>query len=107
MGDHQSAGIEEDQIDEGILGVVLALREAGVATYSSCQGGGYQMGHGHLLPTVCFEGDEQEGQRAEKIATSAGYLVRQISRIWYSRDGVRYGPFWEMQFVMGAAARRP
>lgn len=96
----------DDGIDEGILGVVEVLRANGVDTYSSCQGGGYQMGHGYLLPTVCFTGDDAEGERAERIATEAGYLVRQVSRTWYTRGGVRYGPFWEIQFVMGAACQR-
>ena len=96
-----------DALDDGIIGVVRVLRAAGVATYSSCQGGGYQMGHGYLLPTVCFDGDDNEGERAEKIATDAGYQVRQISRTWYTRNGERCGPFWEIQFVTGAACRAP
>ena len=95
----------EDAIDEGILGVVRILRAAGVDTYSSCQGGGYWMGHGYMLPTVCFKGDDADGERAERVATEAGYQVRQVSRTWYTRDGERIGPFWEMQFVMGAACR--
>ena len=65
------------------------------------------MGHGYLLPTVCFNGDDAEGERAERIATEAGYQVRQVSRTWYTRDGERCGPFWELQFVMGAACRAP
>ncbi len=106
-GDSRMDGINENEIDEGILGAVRLLRAAGVDTYSSCQGGGYQMGHGYLLPTVCFSGDDNEGERAEKIATDAGLIVRQVSRTWYTRDGERCGPFWEMQFVMGAAWRAP
>ena len=96
-----------DTLDDGIIGVVKVLRAAGVDTYSSCQGGGYLLGHGYLLPTVCFNGDDAEGERAERIATEAGYQVRQVSRTWHTREGTRYGPFWELQFVMGAACRGP
>ena len=96
-----------DALDDGIIGVVRVLRAAGVDTYSSCQGGGYLMGHGYLLPTVCFNGGDGEGERAERVATDAGYQVRQVSRTWYTRNGERVGPFWELQFVMGAACRAP
>jgi hypothetical protein len=105
--DRRMEPLSDDMVDDGIIGVVRLLRDAGVHTYSSCQGGGYLLGHGYLLPTVCFEGDDEEGERAEKIADGAGYQVRQISRTWYTRDGERMGPFWELQFVMGAACRAP
>ena len=97
----------EAEIDDGILGVVLVLNDAGVKTFSSCQGGGYGWGHGYLRPIVCFDGDDSEGERAEKIATDAGYQVFQVQRVWYTRDGERVGPFWEMEFVAGAACRAP
>ena len=97
----------EAEIDDGILGVVLVLNDAGVKTFSSCQGGGYECGHGYLRPIVCFDGDDSEGERAEKIATDAGYQVFQVQRVWYTRDGERVGPFWEMEFVAGAACRAP
>ena len=97
----------EAEIDDGILGVVLVLNDAGVKTFSSCQGGGYGWGHGYLRPIVCFDGDDSEGERAEKIATDAGYQVFPVQRVWYTRDGERVGPFWEMEFVAGAACRAP
>ena len=101
---------EEDlynELDDGIIGVVKVLRSHGIDTYSSCQGGGYGWGHGYLRPIVCFHGDENEGERAEKIVTEAGYQVYQVSRVWYSRNGERCGPNWEMEFVSGAACRAP
>jgi len=63
----------EDAVDEGILGVVCVLRAAGVDTYSSCQGGGYWMGHGYMLPTVCFKGDNAGG-RARRTHRNRGWL---------------------------------
>ena len=82
-----------DALDDGIVGVVKALRAAGVDTYSSCQGGGSAFGHGYIRPTVCFDGDDAEGERAERIAHAAGYQVRQVARIWYTRDGERVRTF--------------
>ena len=95
--------LPEDEIDEGILGVVKVLHAAGVETFSSCQGGGPAFAHAYIWPTVSFYGDDAEGERAEKIATGAGFLVRRVNRVWFTRDGERFGPTWEMQFVSGAA----
>ena len=93
-------GFDAAEIDEGIRGVVMALRAAGVETFSSCQGGGLFWGHGYVRPTVCFEGNENEGARAVKVATAAGFIVRQISRVWPTGAGSSH---WEMDFVSGAA----
>ena len=94
--------INYDDIDDGIMGAVKMLRSAGIETFESCQGG---PGHAHHHPVIWFTGDAQEGFRAEQIATEAGYQVYHIAQFWYSRRGVRYGPYWEISFVPGAAHR--
>jgi hypothetical protein len=90
-----------DALDDGIIGVVIALRKGGIDTFSSCDG------HGKERPHVWFNGDDNEGFRAESIATSAGYQVFEIKRFWYSRQGERFGPYWEISFVPGASNRGP
>lgn len=96
-----------DALDDGIIGVVKVLMAAGVKTFSSCQGGGRAAGHAHERPQVWFDGDDAEGERAEKIATDAGYQVFEVARFWYTRAGERTGPFWRLEFVSGAACRAP
>lgn len=90
-------------LDDGILGVVKVLREAGIDTFHSCQGG---PSHSSEKPEVRFHGDENEGFRAEEVTTAAGYQVFEICRFWYSNSqGERLGPYWEITFVPGAAHR--
>ena len=96
--------IDYDSIDDGIIGAVKVLREAGIETFESCQGG---FSHPHKRPVIWFTGDEQEGFRAEELATKAGYQVFHIGRFWYSRQGQRYGPYWEIAFISGVAHRGP
>jgi len=91
-----------DALDDGIIGVVKVLREAGIDTFDSCQGG---PSHASERPVVWFKGNESEGFRAEEIATAAGYQVFHISRFWYTRQGERFGPYWEIAFIRGAAHR--
>jgi len=91
-----------DALDDGIVGAVKALRAAGIETFSSCDG---SPGHTHQRPLIWFNGDDDAGFFAEKVATKAGYQVFQVSRFWYSRQGERCGPFWEIAFVRGAAHR--
>ncbi len=91
-----------DALDNGIIGVVKVLREAEIDTFDSCQGG---PGHASSRPIVWFTGDENEGFRAEAVATEAGFQVFHIARFWYTRQGTRSGPYWEIAFVSGAAHR--
>ena len=96
-----------DALDDGIVGVVKVMMAAGINTFSSCQGGGRLEGHAHLRPQVWFEGDANEGERAERIVSEAGYQVWELSQFWYTRQGERCGPFWKIEFVSGAACRAP
>jgi len=83
-------------LDEGIREVVLALTEAGVYTFESCEGG---PGHAYPEPTVRFSGEPHEGFRALSVAMSNGLPVAELRRVWRMLDGEPNGPHWEMTFV--------
>ena len=84
-------------LDKGIKPYVATLREHGIETFESCQGG---EGHSFLEPTVRFHGDESEGWKALAIAMQNGPLpVLALRRAWsvHPLTGPD-GPFWEMIF---------
>jgi hypothetical protein len=87
---------EERGIDPGISREVLILRENGVETFESCQGG---HGHSFLEPTVRFHGGHAEGFRALSIALQHGLKVGDLRRYWVVIDGEPVGPQWEMTFI--------
>ena|SRR5208283_2318878 len=85
-----------DPIDDGIIGPVRDLRDAGIDTFSSCDG------HGRVRPSIWFNGESDEGKKAEKIATNCGWLVYQVALVSYTRQDERT-TYWEISFVNGAA----
>src|ERR1700722_7357641 len=88
-----------EAIDEGIRGPLRVLAENNFKTISSCQGGGWQWGHGYQRPTITFAGDENEGYRAQHHLERAGYIVFLLSRIYDGSVPDR----WQIEFVSGAA----
>lgn len=84
-----------DGIDAGIEPYVRVLREAGVETFESCQGG---EGHAVPDPMTRFHGDGAEGFRALAVALSAGLPVVDLRRFWQVVDGEPCGPYWELTF---------
>jgi hypothetical protein len=84
-----------DCLDPGISSIVMLLREHGVETFESCQGGA---GHAFLEPTVRFFGGQHEGPRAFAIAHMLGIPVRELRRYWVVLNGELVGPEWEMTF---------
>lgn len=86
---------EDAQIDDGIRAIVATLREHGVETFESCQGGD---GHAYAEPTVRFYGDRSEGMRALASALRSGLPVLDLRRVWPIVDGEMTGPWWEMTF---------
>jgi hypothetical protein len=82
-------------LDPGIAPYVEVLREAGVATFESCQGG---PGHGFTEPTIRFAGQREEGFRVLALALERGFPVRAIRRYWSVIDGEPCGPDWEIVF---------
>jgi len=90
-------------LDPGIELMVETLREYGVETFESCEGG---PGHSYPEPTVRFYGQREEGFRAFAAARQRGLKVYAIKRIWSVEDGEPTGPYWEMTFPrpVGASA---
>lgn len=82
-------------LDPGIQEHVRVLREGGIETFESCQGG---EGHPFPEPTVRFHGGQGEGMRAYAVAHAHGMSVSELRRYWTSIDGELVGPHWEMTF---------
>jgi len=83
-------------LDPGIVGAVTILRNAGVETFESCQGG---EGHSFSVPTVRFHGDSAEGFRALAMALRSGLGVAELRRVWTVQDMEPIGPIWELTFT--------
>jgi len=86
---------DDGDLDAGIQPVVSFLRDHGVETYESCQGGA---GHAYPVPTVRFQGDKTEGYRVVALLLQNGYKVSEVHRVWQVLDGELHGPFWEVTF---------
>src|SRR5688572_8737087 len=82
-------------LDRWISYAVKVLRDAGIETYESCQGG---KGHAFPDPTVRFHGDRSEGFRAVAAAMRVGLPVYALRRSWSVVDGELTGPEWEIVF---------
>ena len=91
-------GIGDVQLDRWIGYAVKVLRDGGLETYESCQGGA---GHSLPEPTVRFFGGPGEGHRALVLALQLGLPVFAIRRVWQVIDGEPHGPTWEMTFHRG------
>ncbi|MEQ3625970.1 MAG: hypothetical protein ABNH26_08685 [Celeribacter sp.] len=92
----QSFGLELDMpLDAGIARHVHVLREAGLATIESCEGG---PGHCFPEPTVRIKGDHAEGFKAYSVALQHGLKPRALARIWHVEDGELNGPVWDLIF---------
>ncbi len=83
-------------LDPGIERAVVVLREAGIETYESCEGGA---GHAYAEPTVRFHGERAEGFRALAAAIQAGLRVAELRRVWSIQEEEPTGPSWELTFV--------
>jgi len=66
-------------LEPGIAPVVHALREWGIDTYYSCEGG---EGHACRTPTVRFEGDEHQAFQALALVYRLGYRVQELRQVW-------------------------
>ena len=84
-----------DSLDRGIRQYVEILRDNGVETYESCEGG---KGHTFSKPTIRFYGERAEGFRALSIAFQHRLPVLALRRFWQVNDGEPVGPDWEMVF---------
>jgi hypothetical protein len=80
-------------LDIGIEAAVRVLRDAGVPTYESCEGGD---GHAFPEPTIRFGGNYAEGFAALSVALQNGLAVYQLRRVWRMDDGEVTGPWWDL-----------
>jgi hypothetical protein len=96
------SGDLDPPLDPGIERAVLVLREAGVETYESCEGG---EGHAYAEPTVRFHGERAEGFRALAAAMQAGLAVAELRRVWSMQEEEPNGPSWELVFTAPRSAR--
>ena len=87
-------------LDPGIRSAVLALRDAGIDTFESCEGG---PGHAYPVATVRFRGNAAEGWKALAAAKNCGLPVAELRRVWPLIDGEPTGPWWELTFVSDPA----
>lgn len=85
----------EPPLDPGIAEVVFALRDAGIETFESCEGG---PGHSYTEPIVRFHGSRGAGFAALAVAIEHDFEVSHLRRTWPVIDGEPTGPWWEMTF---------
>ena len=85
-----------NHLDDGIKDAVLVLRDHGIETIESCQGG---QGHVYPEPTVRFVGGKEEGYRALSVALKHNLKVLELRRVWPVIDHEPTGPFWDLTFV--------
>lgn len=83
-------------LDAGIEKAVLLLRDCGIETIESCQGGD---GHAFPEPTVRFAGGKEEGYRALSVALKHNLKVLELRRVWPVLDQEPTGPYWDLTFV--------
>src|SRR5579885_945005 len=83
-------------LDRFISYAVKVLRDAGIETFESCEGG---RGHCFHEPTIRFCGNHGKGFAALSAAFDYGLPVASLRRCWMIQDGQPTGPDWEMTFV--------
>jgi hypothetical protein len=95
----------EVPLDRWISFTVKVLRDAGIETYESCQGG---PGHSYAVAAVRFGGIYADGFKALAVAKSYGLPVGELCRLWsIDRDtGEPIGPNWELTFSPLASLKR-
>ena len=86
----------DGELDAGIGPLVNILRDNGIETYESCQGG---EGHCFAEPTIRFGGMNGEGPLAVGVALRHGMPVCDLRHVWHIVEGVMEGPGWELVFI--------
>ena len=82
--------------DQGIARYVEILRDNGVETFESCEGG---PGHALPEPTIAFSGPPFAGLEAVSVALKHGLPVSDLRRYWSVVDGELTGPHWQITFT--------
>jgi hypothetical protein len=84
------------QLDFGVRKTVERLREAGVETFESCEGGS---GHSYPEPTIAFHGGPGAGWHALSLCIAWGLPVLALRREWNVLDrNEPTGPDWKIVF---------
>jgi len=86
-------------LDRWISYAVKVLRDGGVQTYESCEGG---KGHSCVEPTVRFHGKAGEGFRALNIAQQFSLPIRSLRRIRTTDFSEPNRTDWELTFHSSA-----
>jgi hypothetical protein len=89
------APVLDMEIDPGVRRWVLILRQAGVETFESCQGG---PDHAMPEPTIKFFGSPWAGYHAFAVAMDNGMPVLSLRYAYGVNNGQLEGPWWEMTF---------
>ncbi len=89
-------------LDRFISYAVKVLRDAGIETFESCDGG---RGHCFPEPAIRFSGNYGKGFAALSVAMDYGLPVSGLRRYWSIEDGQPVGPDWEMTFVRSRLVR--
>lgn len=95
-------------LDPGIAPWVEILRNHGVETFESCQGGPdpeRERGHAYPEPTIAFHGGPAVGTKAYSIAKQHGLPISELRRVWKEDDHELVGPQWEIVFRRQATAQ--
>jgi hypothetical protein len=81
------------QLEPGIAEAVRVLRQGGIETFESCEGG---EGHSCFEPTIRFHGSKAAGFRAVSIAMENGLRPRCLRRYYRVSGDELDGPYWEI-----------
>jgi hypothetical protein len=82
-------------LDRAISYAVKVLRDGGVETFESCEGG---PGHAFPEPTIRFHGGPEAGFLALACAQRNNLPVAELRRFWQIVQDEPQGPYWEMTF---------
>ena len=95
------------RLDPKFRRIVQILRENGIETFESCQGG---KGHHFPEPTVKFLGDYDAAYKAVSICINYRIPISCLRRYWDIIKNVLEGPAWEItligSFLLSATGHR-
>ena len=94
--EEQDGPVSDPELDSGIAPVVHILRQNGVETCQSCQGG---PGHSSPEPYVDFRGGVGAGPLAVGVALLYGMPVKELRRVWHVHEHELDGPVWRLTFI--------
>jgi hypothetical protein len=82
-----------DQMDDGIVEAVVILRDHGIETCQSCEGG---PGHSYSEPSIDFLGGPAAGFAAVSVARQHGLPVDALYRVWNVQGDEIFEVVWRL-----------